>query len=173
MRGQSIVKLLATGAIAAVAAGCQPAIEGSEARHELTSGITDSSSFGSAPEQVWLQKAKAYYRNGNYGLAERHYRQSIEERHNNAEAWLGLAASYDRLKRFDLAERAYDQLIQITGHTPTVLNNLAYHQMLKGDFAAARQTLGKASEQSPGNPYIRNNLELLERWESQAGKRAS
>lgn len=173
MRGRIITRFLAIGAIATVVAGCQQTLEGGDARQELTSGITDSSSFGSAPEQVWLQKAKTYYRNGNYGLAERYYRQSIEERPNNAEAWLGLAASYDRLKRFDLAERAYDQLLEITGHTPTVLNNLAYHQMLKGDFVTARQTLHKAAEKAPDNPYIRNNMDLLEQWEAKAGKRAS
>jgi Flp pilus assembly protein TadD len=84
-----------------------------------------------------------------------------------------LAASYDRLKRFDLASRAYDQLIQITGYTPTVLNNLAYHQMLKGDFASARRSLQAAAQREPNNPYIHNNMELLNRWEAQAGKRAS
>ncbi len=125
-----------------------------------------------APEQAWLQKAKDHYRNGDYGLAERFYRQAIEERHNNAEAWLGLAASYDRLKRFDHADRAYEQLIKITGHTPTVLNNLAYHQMLKGDFASARHSLQAASAQAPNNPYIRNNIELLDRWEAKGANRA-
>ncbi|NJM34566.1 MAG: tetratricopeptide repeat protein [Rhodomicrobium sp.] len=171
MRGH-ILKLIAAGAIALSAAGCQATFEG-EAKEELTGDITDTSSFGSAPEQLWLQKAKTAYRNGNYGLAERYYRQAIEERHQNAEAWLGLAASYDRLKRFDLADRAYDQLVQVAGHTPTVLNNLAYHQMLKGEFGAARQTLRTAAEKAPDNPYIRNNMDLLDKWEAQAGKKAS
>ncbi len=171
MRG-TIVRLLAMGAVALTAAGCQSTFEDSAGKEELSS-ITDSSSFGSTPERVWLQKAKQAYRNGDYGLAERHYRHAIEERHNNAEAWLGLAASYDRLKRFDLADRAYEQLVQMAGNTPTVLNNLAYHQMLKGEFGSARQTLNAAAEKSPDNPYIRNNLQLLDRWESQAGRRAS
>ncbi|WP_088346012.1 MULTISPECIES: tetratricopeptide repeat protein [Rhodomicrobium] len=167
MRGH-ILRLLAVGALALAAAGCKTALDGAP-EEELTTEITDTSSFGSAPEAQWLEKAKTYYRNGNYGLAERYYRQAIEERHNNAEAWLGLAASYDRLKRFDHAERAYNQLIKLAGNTPTVLNNLAYHQMLKGDFAGARQTLQAAASQSPNNPYIRNNMDLLNRWESQAG----
>ncbi len=169
MRGH-ILKLVVVGAMALSAAGCT--FDGSDAKENFTASITDTSSFGSAPEQVWLQKAKTYYRNGDYGLAERYYRQAIEERHTNAEAWLGLAASYDRLKRFDLAARAYDQLIKLAGNTPTVLNNLAYHQMLKGDFASARQTLHAAAEKAPDNPYIRNNLELLDHWEAQAGKKA-
>lgn len=172
MRGH-FVKLLAVGAVALAATGCKSEFEENGPETELAAGsISDSSSFGSAPEQLWLEKAKTYYKNGNYGLAERYYRQAIEERHNNAEAWLGLAASYDRLKRFDHAARAYDQLIQIAGHTPTVLNNLAYHQMLKGDFSGARQTLQAASSQSPDNPYIRNNMDLLERWEAKAGNKA-
>jgi Flp pilus assembly protein TadD len=171
MRG-CILKLLAAGAVALALAGCQT-FDGSETAAEATTpAITDTSSFGSAPEAIWLEKAKTYYRNGDYGLAERYYRQAIEERHNNAEAWLGLAASYDRLKRFDLAARAYDQLISITGNTPTVLNNLAYHQMLKGDFASARRTLQAAAEKAPDNPYIRNNMDLLDRWEAQAGRKA-
>ena len=171
MRGQ-ILRLLIVGTVALAASGCGSAFEGNAPGDELTGNITDSSSFGSAPEQVWLQKAKSSYRNGDYGLAERYYRQAIEERHNNAEAWLGLAASYDRLKRFDLAARAYEQLIQIAGNTPTVLNNLAYHQMLKGDFTSARQTLNAAAEKAPNNPYIKNNMDLLDRWEAQAGRKA-
>jgi Flp pilus assembly protein TadD len=113
-----------------------------------------------------LSKAKAYYRNGNYGLAERYYRHAIEARRDNAEAWLGLAAAYDQLKRFDLADKAYASLVKITGYTPTVLNNLAYHHMLKGNFARARRTLAKASNADPNNPYIRNNINLLKIWET-------
>jgi Flp pilus assembly protein TadD len=170
MRGR-LLKLLAIGAIALTAAGCKTFLEDGGAEEEVTGKITNTSSFGSAPEQLWLVKAKEYYRNGNYGLAERYYRQAIEERHNNAEAWLGLAASYDRLKRFDHAARAYEQLMKLAGNTPTVLNNFAYHQMLKGDFAGARQTLQAAASQAPDNPYIRNNMDLLERWETQGSKR--
>ncbi len=170
---EHILKLLATGLLAAGLAGCQAHGDGYDGSEDLAGGITDSSSFGSAPEQVWIQKAKTNFKNGDYGLAERYYRRAIEERHNNAEAWLGLAASYDRLKRFDLAERAYDQLIQLAGHTPTVLNNLAYHHMLRGDFQTARLTLQKAYEKAPGNLHVKRNMELLERWEEKAGAGAT
>ena len=171
MRGL-FLRLLAIGAIGLALTGCKSFLDDGGPEEELTGNISNSSSFGSAPEQAWLQKAKDHYRNGDYGLAERFYRQAIEERHNNAEAWLGLAASYDRLKRFDHAARAYEQLVKITGHTPTVLNNLAYHQMLKGDFASARHSLQAASSQAPDNPYIRNNIELLNRWEAIGANRA-
>ena len=171
MRGR-FLGVMAAGAIAWALTGCKSFIDDGGPETEVAGPISNSSSFGSAPEQVWLQKAKEHYRNGDYGLAERFYRQAIEERHQNAEAWLGLAASYDRLKRFDHADRAYEQLIKITGHTPTVLNNLAYHQMLKGDFVAARQSLQAASSKSPDNPFIRNNMELLERWEAGGSRSA-
>jgi Flp pilus assembly protein TadD len=127
------------------------------------------STFGKAPESIWLQKAKDSFRSGDYGLAERYYRQAIEERHSNAEAWLGLAASYDRLKRFDLADRAYKTVGGMIGNTPTFLNNLGYHYMLKGDFKAAENAFLDAQKQDPSNPYIKRNLALLSEWREKAG----
>ena len=59
-----------------------------------------------------LSVAKKYFRQGSYGLAERHFRKAVELHPRDAEAWLGLAASYDRLRRFDLADRAYAQAIR-------------------------------------------------------------
>jgi Flp pilus assembly protein TadD len=166
----TIMKLAAVAVLCILAGGCKLLTEDAEVDTELAGGITPSSSFGAAPESVWLEKAKKHYADGDYGLAERFYRQAIEERHNNAEAWLGLAASYDRLKRFDLADRSYDALIKLVGYTPTVLNNLAYHQMLRGDLAAARRTLEAAEKADPGNPYVKNNMNLLAEWEAKAGK---
>jgi len=49
--------------------------------------------YGSLPSEKWLDKGKTYYRNGDYGLAEKSFRSAIEQDRNNAEAWLGLAAS--------------------------------------------------------------------------------
>lgn len=164
MRG-NLVRFGAAAAVALLTSACIMG-DSADAENAAPEPITNSSSFGSGPEQVWLDKAKDAYRNGNYGLAERYYRQSIEERHNNAEAWLGLAASYDQLKRFDHADRAYDALLKIAGHTPTVLNNLAYHQMLKGDFVTARKTLNAAAQADPNNPYVRNNMDILEKWQA-------
>ncbi len=155
--------------VALMSSGC--IFSGSdESEANVSGGISDSSSFGNGPEQIWLDKAKSAYKGGNYGLAERYYRHAIEERHQNAEAWLGLAASYDQLKRFDHAKRAYDVLVKISGYTPTVLNNLAYHYMMKGDFKAAHQTLQAAAKADPGNPYVKNNMKLLRSWEAKARK---
>lgn len=109
-----------------------------------------------------LAKGKLHFRNADYGLAEKHFRQAVEDDPNNSEAWLGLAASYDRLKRFDLADRAYKIVIRQIGRTAEVHNNLGYHHYLKGDPARARENFEAALAKDPGNPFALNNLEKLE-----------
>ncbi|TMJ26269.1 MAG: hypothetical protein E6G96_14520 [Alphaproteobacteria bacterium] len=52
--------------------------------------------------------------------------------------------------------------MKIAGATPEILNNIGYSFMLRGDYRRARETLLQAQAQDPANPYIRNNLELLE-----------
>jgi Flp pilus assembly protein TadD len=109
-----------------------------------------------------LSLGRINFRQGNYGLAERYFRRAVETGPREAEAWLGLAAAYDRLRRFDLADRAYGQLFGITGRTPEILNNQGYSFMLRGDFKRAREILLEAQAKDPSNPYIRNNLALIE-----------
>ena len=114
-----------------------------------------------------LALGKRQYREANYGLAEKHFRRVVEMENvpaqRKAEAWVGLAASYDRLKRFDLADRAYNAAIGILGPTPEILNNQGFSYMLRGDYQRARAKLTQAIELDPTNPYIRNNLDQLER----------
>jgi Flp pilus assembly protein TadD len=169
----SNVKVTAVFTLLAVAAlpGCA-SMSGEDLLSAAKGGISDSSSFGSGPEQVWVDKAKAQYRAGNFGLAERYYRQAVEERYNNVEAWLGLAASYDQLKRFDHADRAYQVVVKLVGHTPAVLNNLGYHYMLKGDLVAAERALRSAQQADPDNPFIRNNIAMLAEWKAAGGQRS-
>jgi len=109
-----------------------------------------------------LSVAKKYFRQGSYGLAERHFRRAVELHPKDAEAWLGLAASYDRLKRFDLADRAYANAIKLAGPKPEIMNNQGFSYMLRGDFGRARSTLLAAQAKDPQSPYIKNNLALLE-----------
>jgi Flp pilus assembly protein TadD len=109
-----------------------------------------------------LSLGKKHFRAANFGLAERHFRRAVELHPRDLEAWVGLAASYDRLRRFDLADRAYDQAIKIAGPTAELLNNKGYSLMLRGDYRRARETLLEAHAQDPSNPYVKNNLELLE-----------
>ncbi|HZP76847.1 MAG TPA: tetratricopeptide repeat protein [Pseudolabrys sp.] len=142
------------------------------AHNDLTGSITqngdssnpsnvDSSMLGANPQDD-LSLGKEEFRKNNFGLAEVHFRHAVELRPNDGEAWLGLAASYDRLKRFDLADRAYGQVVRIVGPTAEVLNNQGYSYMLRGDYPRARVTLLSAQAKAPNNPFIRNNLALLE-----------
>ena len=109
-----------------------------------------------------LSLGRMNFTQGNYGLAERYFRRAVESGPREADAWLGLAASYDRLRRFDLADRAYHQLYGLVGRTPEILNNWGYSYMLRGDYRRARETMLQAQAQDPANPYVKNNLELLD-----------
>jgi Flp pilus assembly protein TadD len=109
-----------------------------------------------------LSVGKKYFRQGSYGLAERHFRKAVELHPQDAESWVGLAASYDRLRRFDLADRAYAQAIKIKGPTAELLNNQGFSYMLRGDYRRARERLLAAKAIDPANPYVNNNLQLLE-----------
>lgn len=108
-----------------------------------------------------LSIGKRYYRVGNYGMAERYFRQAVETHGRDAEAWLGLAAACDRLRRFDLADRAYGEAIKLVGPTVEILNNQGYSYMLRGDYARARAKLDEARRLDPANRYVQNNLRLL------------
>jgi Flp pilus assembly protein TadD len=136
-----------------------PEVTGAVAAPDSNSGATPEL-LGSDPNDD-LSIAKKYFRQGGFGLAERHFRRAAELHPRDAEAWVGLAASYDRLRRFDLADRAYQQAIKIIGPTPEILNNQGYSYMLRGDYRRARTTLLMAKAKSPENPYIKANLELL------------
>jgi tetratricopeptide (TPR) repeat protein len=117
--------------------------------------------LGSDPNDD-VSVGKKYFRQGSFGLAERHFRRAVELHPRDAEAWVGLAASYDRLKRFDLADRAYTQAIRILGPTPEILNNQGFSYILRGDYSRARNALRAAQSKDPENPYIQNNLRLLD-----------
>ena len=109
-----------------------------------------------------LSLAKKYYRAAQYGNAEKHFRRAVEQNAKDAEAWLGLAASYDRLKRFDLADRAYEQVVRLIGPTAEILNNQGYSYILRGDHRRARAKLLEAQAKDPNNPFVKNNLDLLD-----------
>jgi Flp pilus assembly protein TadD len=169
----TLLKSTLAGMLMITATGCT-SLAGNDSDDSIVAATKDldhtSTTFGNAPEQIWLEKAKDKFRAGEYGLAERYYRQSVEERHDNVEAWMGLAASYDRLKRFDEADRAYKVVTTLAGKTPAILNNLGYHYMLKGDYATAERTLREALGKDPNNPQIKNNLAQLANMRANAGK---
>jgi Flp pilus assembly protein TadD len=140
-------------------AGCQLATQ--EQRLLAESGERAHDPEFHASDEA-LKAGKVHFRNGDWGLAEENFRQAVELAPRDAEAWLGLAASYDRLRRFDLADRAYGNAIQLVGHNPVILNNLGYSNLLRGNIQEARRNFLLAYEKDPANPYIMNNLELLD-----------
>jgi tetratricopeptide (TPR) repeat protein len=117
---------------------------------------------GSDPKDD-LNLGKKQYRAGNFSTAERYFRRAAELHPGDAEAWVGLAAADDRLRRFDQADRAYREATAILGPTAEILNNQGYSYLLRGDYAHARETLLAAAAKDPKNPYVKNNLELLDK----------
>ena len=113
------------------------------------------------PSDDHIRAAKAHFRNGDYGLASVRFRKAVEVAPRDAEAWVGLAASYDRERRFDLADQAYSRAIRLVGVNTVILNNQGYSYLLRGDLRKARRKFLAAFEREPDNPYIKNNLELL------------
>jgi len=136
----------ATGSIAA---------PGGEPSASATPGLLGSDPYDD------LSLGKQHFRQENFGQAEHYFRRAVETHPKDGEAWLGLAASYDRLRRFDLADRAYGQVLAIVGPTAEVLNNQGYSYILRGDYRRAREKLTAALALAPDNPYINNNLVLL------------
>jgi Flp pilus assembly protein TadD len=137
-----------------------PALTSTQAPTTVTVEEPGTAKFYPSDEAVRLGIEN--FNRGNYGLAERHFRDAVERAPRDVTAWVGLAASYDRLGRFDLADRAYRYAIRLAGHTPQILNNQGYSYMLRGNYVRARQLLTKANSLEPNNPVILNNLQLLD-----------
>lgn len=114
------------------------------------------------PSDEPLHLANEHFNRGDYGTAERYYREAVEQAPRDVTAWIGLAATYDRIGRFDLADRAYGSAIKLNGETTEILNNEGYSYMLRGDLVRARKKLLKAYRSDPNNPTILNNLKLLD-----------
>jgi Flp pilus assembly protein TadD len=145
-------------------AGCQtldewsPFANGSDARASTTG---EPANLKFVPSNEPLKTGLENFERGDYGLAERHFRDAVEKNPRDTPAWIGLAASYDRLGRYEFADRAYDIAISLTGETTEILNNQGYSYMLRGNLKAARAKLMKAYKNAPDNPTVLNNIKLL------------
>lgn len=114
------------------------------------------------PSDEPLRLGMEHFNRGDFGIAERYFRDAVEKAPRDVTAWVGLAATYDRIGRFDLADRAYAAAIRLVGETTDILNNLGYSYMLRGDYVTARKKFVQALRRDPHNPTILNNLWLLD-----------
>jgi Flp pilus assembly protein TadD len=162
MRRRQVSGLVFCAACAIWLAGCETTTETTGSIAGARDSTPSSTGLMGEDPKDDLNLGKRHYRENSFGLAEQHFRRAVEKGPQDVEAWIGLAASYDKLKRFDLADRAYAQALRIAGPTPEILNNQGYSYALRGDRRRARQTLLAAQAKDPGNPYIQNNLNMLD-----------
>jgi Flp pilus assembly protein TadD len=152
--------MLAAGLLAISLYGCAGA--GNLDSVDTTASVQDPDDIKYYASDEPYRLGVEHFNRGHYGLAERYFRDAVESAPKDAAAWIGLAASYDRIQRFDLADRAYSRAISLEGETTQILNNRGYSYMLRGRLAEARAQFVKSSEREPDNPYVINNLRLLE-----------
>lgn len=110
-----------------------------------------------------IQQGRTMFAQGNYGLAEMHFRKAVEARANDADGWMGLAAAYDQLGRFDFADRAYGQLVKLAGRQPRIVSNMGYSQLLRGNKKEALRLLMEARAALPGDPTVEANIAMASR----------
>ena len=76
-------------------------------------------------------------------------------------ALLAFAIAADMTSAFTMADQAYDALSTSTVDRATLFNNMGYSYMLRGDLDQAMSYLTEADRLRPGDPTIRNNIEML------------
>src|SRR5690606_884809 len=162
MRLSRLSGIVLSAACLVLLAGCETTSEHTGSVAGMKDDTPASTGLMGEDPKGDLELGKKHYRDNSFGLAEQHFRRAVEEGPKDLEAWVGLAASYDKLRRFDLADRAYAQAIRLAGPTPEILNNQGYSYLLRGDRQKARRTLLAARAKDPDNPYIQNNLNLLD-----------
>jgi Flp pilus assembly protein TadD len=158
---QSARVAILIGTIAAAVSGCNTfnGVAGLDTPPSPT--VQDAAEVKYYPSDEPLKLGLEHFDRGNFGVAERYFRDAVERAPKDTTAWVGLAASYDRMGRFDLADQAYARAIRLSGETVQILNNQGYSYMLRGDLVKARAKFQKASKKEPNNPIIINNLALL------------
>jgi Flp pilus assembly protein TadD len=157
------VKIVVALALAApLLAACETTGESAQADpRTVTASLGENSRNPAGHEDLKL--GKEHFRNGNFGLAEMHFRLAVEQSQDNLEAVVGLAAAYDQLGRFELSDRLYGEAMRISGGSALVLNNRGYSYYLRRDFARARTDFQAALRKDPANAMARRNLALIGR----------
>lgn len=162
LRQFSSKRLLLSGVFVVLAAtgGCST---GDPANQDVVSVEADirAPAIAAATETSPHAVGVYQFRKGQYGLAERSFRDAVEQNPTDTKSWLGLAASYDRLQRFDMADKAYKKAIELEPHNAAVWNNLGFSHLLRGDLRNASRALKRALELDGSDPQIQHNVDLL------------
>jgi Flp pilus assembly protein TadD len=108
-----------------------------------------------------LELGKCYLATDQINLALRNLDDARSKTPNNWETHSLSGVALDYLGRYDEAFKNYEQALKVSPDNPTVLNNFALSQAVRGDLAAAIATLEKANDQPRAHPQIRQNLALL------------
>lgn len=156
------VALMTTGLAACVTSVGGGAVAPQVEEVVTTSTVSEPAEPAYLPSSEPFRLGLQHFSRGNYGLAERYFREVAEKDPNNAMAWIGLAGSYDHIGRFDLADRAYRTAIRLGGETPQILNNMGYSYILRGQPRIARKYITKAYALQPGDPTIASNVALID-----------
>ena len=160
-----LILMLTCCCLATALAGCDVTVRDAAVVAPVDAGgpdpVQEPTDVKYYPSDEPVRMGLEQFNRGNYGIAQRYFKDGVEKSPKDLTAWIGLAASYDRLRRFDLADQAYAQAIRLGGETVQILNDQGYSLMLRGNLSAARKKFEKAYSLDPGNQVIANNLELL------------
>lgn len=135
----------------------------------VTGSVPDVDPVGSSYERVEVPPAgsdpvipaRQAFAAGNYAHAARYFEQALAEDPTRKEALLGVAASYDQIGRFDLSAPVYEKASSMMPGDPTLLNNMGYSHLLRGDLQSARSYFSRAAQMKPADPTIDGNRRLL------------
>ena len=163
LRQFSFLRLLRSGAVILLAAGVVGCAISQPDGQDLVSAEADveAPAIAAVTETNPHEVGVVQFRNGEYGLAERAFRDAVEQNPADTKSWLGLAASYDRLKRFDMADKAYTKAIDLEPGNAAAWNNLGFSYLLRGDLRGASRALKRALELDSSDPQIQRNVDLL------------
>jgi Flp pilus assembly protein TadD len=166
-RASQVSRVAAAAVLTFAVSGC--VLDGARSRAApelpaptITPTVQEPADLKFLPSDESRRLGLEHFNRGDFGNAERYFRDAVEKAPRDATAWVGLAASYDRIGRYDLADRAYRAAIGLVGETTDILNNLGYSYMLRGQFATARRYMLKAYARDPYDPTIIDNLQLLD-----------
>src|SRR6476619_701442 len=132
-KGELVLKIIGFGALLLAVAGCNTTNEGApvavvpaDVGPATTAKLQDPDDVKYYRSDEPLRMAIEHFNRGQYGLAERYFRDATEKAPKDPTAWIGLAAAYDRIGRFDLADRAYPYAIRLVRKPKEYLNNQGY-----------------------------------------------